>query len=727
MNGVIRRIAESDVIVTDRLEDSFEMEFRGKETQVNNGSVEQMSGNQRGVALVTTMLVMSLMLMLSLAVTFTALSDNSVTSNFKNSTKGFYAAEAGINNVHRMVHSDQFVMGSLPNPPRVTPGQPTLDASAFTTAAQNFLNTTETFANDAQYKTNIKITEFVTPYPADDNNPAHVGARVTYVNPQFPNQGQIEPYSVKYTINSVGEGIAGINGTVTLEEQGAVNFNLLTSQSSGGLRVGSFAEFALFTDHFDPYHPDGPFLYQGFGPGDRFSGRVHTNERFGFWTDAYGQEPPVFKGLVTQSYSDASYYRFGSMQPPPPVNANSEVVDGVLVAPQFEAGFQRGAAAIPPTNNAYNQASAVLDGGYSLSSTSPTDQMLDGALRAANQLNTALPPPKDPTSTTPDLANGIYIPTDGESFTGSGVYVVGDASQIQLTADPSGNRQIIKITQGASTVTMVVDVDAGTTTIDAGNGVRTLRGIPMDRSTSSPRPGASLFVYGNVNSLSGPGRDSNGQPLPAVDSDFAMTVTAAGHTGANPNSPVQGGNITITGDMTYETPVVDALGNPINQNAQNYLGVFASGGNIQIPIDGRAPSNLTIDGSLAAFQMKDAQGNPIVGADGKPYGGRIRSDLSNWGNVGDMGRLTVVGGMQSSTYDNFGVYDGSMHGYSYQGLWDGRYDHNQSPPFYPGYLVNMGAPTGTPVVTLQKSSPTVLSYKRVYYGVGRTTQTTTGQ
>ncbi|HKV38525.1 MAG TPA: pilus assembly PilX N-terminal domain-containing protein, partial [Blastocatellia bacterium] len=235
---------------------------------------------ERGMALVTVMLVMSLMLMLGLAVTFTALSDNSVTSNFKNETKGFYAAEAGVHDLHRLIHSDQFVLGSLPNPASVTPGMPTLNAQSFTSAAQNLLKTTEYFPNDAQYNTTVLITDIVTPFPASDNNPAHAGTRVTYVNPQHPEMGQIEPYAVKYKLDSVGHGVAGLNGTVTLEELGAVTFNLLTSSTSGGFRVGSFAEFALFADHFDPYHPEGGFLYQGFGPGDRFSGRVHTNERF---------------------------------------------------------------------------------------------------------------------------------------------------------------------------------------------------------------------------------------------------------------------------------------------------------------------------------------------------------------------------------------------------------------------------------------------------------------
>ena len=67
-------------------------------------------------------------------------------------------------------------------------------------------------------------------------------------------------------------------------------------------------------------------------------------------------------------------------------------------------------------------------------------------------------------------------------------------------------------------------IDAGTTTVDAGNGTRTLRGVPKDRSIADKgnRSAASLYVRGDITSLHGPGRDAKGQPIPAIDSDFAV-------------------------------------------------------------------------------------------------------------------------------------------------------------------------------------------------------------
>src|SRR5262245_4463213 len=111
--------------------------------------------SERGMALVGVMLIMSLMLMLALAVTFTALSDKSITSNFKNLTSGFYAAEAGVNNLHRLLRNDRFVLASLPDPPRVSIGQPTLNPNDFIVAAEQAFNKTESFPNNAAYRTKI--------------------------------------------------------------------------------------------------------------------------------------------------------------------------------------------------------------------------------------------------------------------------------------------------------------------------------------------------------------------------------------------------------------------------------------------------------------------------------------------------------------------------------------------------------------------------------------------
>jgi len=182
-------------------------ERRLRRTAASDFAPAHQANDERGMALIGVMLIMSLMLMLALAVTFTALSDKSITSNFKNLTSGFYAAEAGVSNLHRLLRNDKFVMGSLPDPPRISVGQPTLNPSAFITAAEKAFNTTESFPNNAAYKTKIKITDIQVPYSAGDNDPAHTGSRVKFVNPLYPRLGQVEPYSVSYQLESVERAI----------------------------------------------------------------------------------------------------------------------------------------------------------------------------------------------------------------------------------------------------------------------------------------------------------------------------------------------------------------------------------------------------------------------------------------------------------------------------------------------------------------------------------------
>ena len=103
--------------------------------------------NERGIALISVLLIMSLLLMLGLAVTFTSVSDKFITSNYKNMMSGFYAAEAGVNNLNRVLRTDEFVLASIPTPPVIVPGSPTLNRDAFIVTAEKLLNKREDFPN----------------------------------------------------------------------------------------------------------------------------------------------------------------------------------------------------------------------------------------------------------------------------------------------------------------------------------------------------------------------------------------------------------------------------------------------------------------------------------------------------------------------------------------------------------------------------------------------------
>jgi len=84
---------------------------------------------------------------------------------------------------------------------------------------------------------------------------------------------------------------------------------------------------------------------------------------------------------------------------------------------------------------------------------------------------------------------------------------------------------------------------------------------------------------------------------------------------------------------------------------------------------------LTVNASIAAFELRDSNNNPYLGSNGQPIGGRVRSDVLDFYGKPFRGNFNLIGGEQSSNFDNLGVYDGKFHGYLYKGKWDARYDN----------------------------------------------------
>ncbi len=160
---------------------------------------------------------------------------------------------------------------------------------------------------------------------------------------------------------------------------------------------------------------------------------------------------------------------------------------------------------------------------------------------------------KEPLILLGQLKSGIYISSaDGNNISGAGIYVQGDAADIQLTS--SGTDQMYVITQkvllGTQTTTVTVSPSKNQTTIRTGSQTRTFNGIPMDRFKSkSPQGAMSLFVNGSINSLRG---GTNGTTRnPALAPDTRVTVTAQR-------------DITITGDLKYANSVVNSDGTPVS-------------------------------------------------------------------------------------------------------------------------------------------------------------------
>src|SRR6185503_3545788 len=100
-----------------------------------------------------------------------------------------------------------------------------------------------------------------------------------------------------------------------------------------------------------------------------------------------------------------------------------------------------------------------------------------------------------------DLDDGVYVSADGNNINGAGIYVEGDASDIQLYADTNGD-QVYVIQQGSKTTTIRTNYTTQKTMISSGSDSKTFNGVFTDKSDpSNPKVGVSLFVDGSISSL----------------------------------------------------------------------------------------------------------------------------------------------------------------------------------------------------------------------------------
>src|SRR5205085_8254811 len=191
-----------------------------------------------------------------------------------------------------------------------------------------------------------------------------------------------------------------------------------------------------------------------------------------------------------------------------------------------------------------------------------------------------------PTITSGKLANGVYVSTsDWNNVTGSGIYVKGDASDIQLYADTNGD-QVYVIKQGTTTTTVRTSYTNNTTTVTQGTSTKTLNGVFKDKSDpTNVKTGAMLFVDGNISSLRG-GKDSSGTK-PAVAAQTRLTIAAQRH-------------IYIEGDLKYANPVANSDGTPVSNisSINNVLGIFTNDGNVYL-----SPNSSYVGGSGLSLEM----------------------------------------------------------------------------------------------------------------------------
>ena len=595
--------------------------------------------NQRGITLVTTLLLLLLLMGMSLTMVLAVSSESLINGYYGRYRGSFYAADSGVTAARQQMIASLTSAIHIPFTPTVAPIASTTTAgtnaqTAITGAFGGF--TTVNTANSWQERfevTNVVVaTPPTTPAASCSVQGGPTGATCAVPCPTAaaclatPISAYV--YSFPYSMTIVGQSQG--SEVATLVDNGTI---FLTANANAGTYTQSFAAWGMFIGSYALCSAD---LVPG-----TITGPVFTNGSWNFSNSA----PYTFTDTVGQSGAQAGWDgSSGSCQ------ASATPTNGIN--PTFNGGFNVSQPAVTLPANSFNQEQAVLDG-IGNSSSAPTNAQLNAVLK--NAAGTPYP--------TGGAASGVYVPytVSGspavKTFTGGGIYVQGNATVTLAPASGSNTAQTYSIVNNGVTTTITIDPaagSAGTTTITTpGVGTQTINGVPQQFSSTDQLMGDAtmLFVNGAITGLSGPG-----QGQPAIQNGTALSVVASGSN-----------NITITGDILYKTEPVTLTGTvatidqliPANNTGQ-VLGIYTSSGNIQLQ-NSQSNGNLEIDASLAMISATGSGG------------------LVNTGNA--INTLTIVGGRIQNTIQNIGATTRNV-------LFDRRFlSGGFSPPWFPSTTI----------------------------------------
>jgi Tfp pilus assembly protein PilX len=603
--------------------------------------------SQRGIALVTTLLLLLLLTAMSLTMVLSVGSDMLINGYYGNDRASFYAADSGANIARQAMTSA--VLAAVPGTfaATVQPIPAGTNASVQTSVSATYGQSTRLNAGPAgSWPEKFTITNLALNAPVCTviGGPAVVnGQPISCTN--LPAAGATPAvtgfkYIYPYTLTAVGQS-QGAEAT-TLVDSGNLIFN--GTIAAAGNNTVSFASYGTFIDQYPPC--SAPFV------AGNLYGPFFTNGSWNFGdANALGSATKYnFQNTTGQANGAASYWHGNNCDNDA---AASDTANGTTIAPTFQAGFNLGANTVQLPQNDFNQEQAVLDG-IGNTSTQPTPATMNPILKNA----TGTPYP------TNGASSGVYLPysvnpqTGAKTFTGGGIYVQGDAA---VTLSPTGSSgQVYSIVQGGVTTTVVTNptaTGAGTTTIQVGNGpVTSINGVPemINPSTGTVSENATmLYVNGNITSLSGPGEYQS-----AINNGVALTVTAAQ-------------NVTVTGDIRYATEPVVTSGStppldtliPANNTGQ-VLGIFTATGDIQMN-NSQSDGNLEIDASIAMISQGGTGG---------------------WINVGPhINTLNLVGGRIANQAKSGNTTTRNI-------FFDQRFSQgNFAPPWYPSTTVQVSS------------------------------------
>lgn len=645
---------------------------------------------ERGMALITSLLATTMMLALGMAVVLSATTDTVTTKAQRVGEQSFFVADAGVGIGRRALEQalseeiEKIRNGTTPfysNPP--ASGGQFPDVQVIPAPVAGSWNAQPDFYKRVKARADELVRNTARDQEFDQLNGSNFSVSFSPLTgslalvKQTPNQAT-QVVLFHYAIQVTGRTTAG--GSATVNETGrlSTNINLAYGPPAGSYRNFSFSGFGAFFDvGDDPNH-----LNYVLVPGT-FSGPVHTNSHFAFYT---GWQY-TFRNAISQVDDNIRLY-YNTFVPIP----TSDYAGSIHLSAE---GYKKVSRVALPTNN-FSQEYAVIN------STGITDKKGDGTpldppavipvdgsgnplavldsngrvtvdALVANLRNAQNNPPSKSGSA---LANGVYISSsDGSTISGAGIYVQGDADDIKLYGDTNGD-QVYVITQGGTATTIRESYTSNTTTVSSGSSTRTYSGLPTDKSDpDNPKQGVSLYVNGGITSLRGGKEGSTTRP--ALASSTALTITAKR-------------SIKVTGDLKYADPVVNSDGTPVSNIAtvKNVLGLFTNDGNIYLDAKtnyvANADLSIEVDAANCVFDS-DTSNNSQA-----PYTGQ-EGGITTWFGSGHQtptssARIRLVGSDVEKNNSLVDYYNGDTY-------FDVRFSGGGfRPPFFPGTTYALGPP-----------------------------------
>jgi Tfp pilus assembly protein PilX len=452
--------------------------------------------DNRGVALVITLLLLFLMSVLGLAAVLSTGSDLLINGYYSSYRASFYAADSGMN-IARQAITTQLV-NAVPATWNASWASSTCSgttnsyplSSTNGTGAMTYVTTT--------YGTSYTLTGSSAPDPAPvqgslsesfvvlTTGPYPSSVSAPTVTPTCSTGSPSVPIAFKvsfpYTLTVVGSATGSEQATIT--ENGSIVINVAAALGTTPTNV-SFAAFGAFIDSFPPCV--GPLVYgTTTGPlyADSTTNCPNGVSHCGSWNFGSGGSY-TFTDPVNQTGADFSYISGGGGCTQS--SSTSYKSGGTTIAPNFEAGANLNQTVVNPPANEFSQVWAVLDGkgcgegsnvcGNLTSPTPPNPLCMTGsgptctlAAQMAGLQNSAQQTYGSTFVPGTSPASGVYLPYScsgttctmdtGPGSTAGGIYVEGQGSGVTTnvnlsTANGSGGgatAQVITVTQtgGAS-------------------------------------------------------------------------------------------------------------------------------------------------------------------------------------------------------------------------------------------------------------------------------------